>query len=125
MFIFQKCWPHQQPSPSSCSTSVTILYYKHFLHPLTEVNVCTVVGTVHEYLFFVFPQVCFNFLVLAFVVDGVGLARAPQMKRRCNIITIHVPLLHMGCGVHWYKRFVLDVIPPTPPSLPPAISLSP
>ena len=26
------------------------VWFRRFLHPLTEVNVCTVVGTVHEYL---------------------------------------------------------------------------
>ena len=120
MFIFQKCWPHQQPSPSSCSTSVTILYYKHFLHPLTEVNVCTVVGTVHEYIFFALPQACFNFLVLAFVVETSCPSRPHPI-----IITLLFCIWVVGCTFFWYKRFVLDVIPPTPPSLPPAISLSP
>ena len=94
-----------------------LVYYKHFLHPLTEVNVCTVVGTVHEYLFFKFPEVCLNFLVLAFVVA--------TCEPHPIIITLLFCIWVVGYTFVWYKRFVLDVIPPTPPSLPPAISLSP
>ena len=99
-----------------------LAYAKHMLlQPLTEVNVCTVVGTVHEYIFFALPQACLNFLVLAFGVATAGCPCEPHPI----IIALLFCIWVVGYTFCWYKRFVLDVIPPTPPSLPPAISLSP